>query len=162
MSVYLKSGHQCITKPLLHFPPPFILGIMKSFISWLHSSYQLPMARYYIISNKCTGWPSWTATTFEVPQSCQTAQFSAAQAELDRQWKNQMVLQGDQSPWFPYSVAINLGSSPACGLLLQIATAQAGQGNSPNGLQHNIGIKVTGHPVLHSNVRFTLLLFITI
>ena len=39
----------------------------------------------------------------------------------------------------------------ACGPLLQLATAQAGQGNSPNWLQHNIGLKLTGHPV--HNIR---------
>ena len=51
------------------------------------------------------------------------------------------------------SVAINLTVPPACGPLLQLATAQAGQGNSPNGLQQNIGIKVTGHPVCSLRVN---------
>ena len=39
------------------------------------------------------------------------------------------------------------GVPQACGPLLQLATAQAGQGNCPYWLQHNIGIKVMGHPV---------------
>ena len=39
------------------------------------------------------------------------------------------------------------GVPPTCGPLLQLATAQAGQGNSPKWFQMNIGLKVTGHPV---------------
>ena len=41
-------------------------------------------------------------------------------------------LQGGSAPRVLYSVAINLTVPPACGPLLQLATAQAGQGNSPN------------------------------
>ena len=64
-------------------------------------------------------------------------------------------IQGNPSPWFLYSVAINLGSSPG----LWAATAQAGQGNSPNWLQHNIGIKVTGHPVKANPDPLLILIF---
>ena len=39
------------------------------------------------------------------------------------------------------------GVPAACGPLLQLATAQVGQGNSPNWLQQNRGLKLTGHPV---------------
>ena len=51
------------------------------------------------------------------------------------------VLQGDTSGWVLYFV------HPACGPLLQLATAQAGQGNSPNWCQRNIGLNLTCHPV---------------
>ena len=59
-------------------------------------------------------------------------------------------IQGDTSRWALGSVAINLGSSPACGPLLQLATAQGGQGNSPNWLQQNLGLDVMCHPVLRN------------
>ena len=39
------------------------------------------------------------------------------------------------------------GVPPACGPLLQLATAQAGQGNSQNWCQWNIGLNLTCHPV---------------
>ena len=39
------------------------------------------------------------------------------------------------------------GVPQACGPLLQLATAQAGKGNSPNLLQQNIGLKVLRRPV---------------
>ena len=51
------------------------------------------------------------------------------------------------------------GVPPACGPLLQLATAQASQGNSPNLLQQNIGIKVTGHPVLQNSTIDIITLF---
>ena len=40
-------------------------------------------------------------------------------------------VQGDTSPRVLGSVAINLGSSPACGPLLQLPNAQAGGGEVP-------------------------------
>ena len=39
------------------------------------------------------------------------------------------------------------GIPSACGPLLQLATAQAGQGNSSNWCQRNIGLNLTCHPV---------------
>ena len=48
------------------------------------------------------------------------------------------------------------GVPPACGPLLQLATAQEGQGNSPYWLQQNIWIKVTCHPVY----RFSSVLYV--
>ena len=55
-------------------------------------------------------------------------------------------IQGDPSAGVLYFVSLNLGSSPAYGLLLQLANAQAGQGKFPFLLQQNIGLKLTGHP----------------
>ena len=62
-------------------------------------------------------------------------------------------IQGDTSRWALGSVAINLGSSPACGPLLQLATAQADQGNSQNWLQQNLGPNVMCHPVCTHKIR---------
>ena len=40
------------------------------------------------------------------------------------------------------------GVPPACGPLLQLGSAQAGQVISPNRLQQNIGLMLTGQPVV--------------
>ena len=51
------------------------------------------------------------------------------------------------------------GVPPACGPLLQLATAQAGQGNSQNWLQQTIGLKLTGHPVPWCKEHLTHVVF---
>ena len=57
-------------------------------------------------------------------------------------------MQGDTSPWVLGSVAINLRNSPAGGPLLDLATAQASQGNYQKNLsQQNLGLEVTCHLV---------------
>ena len=62
---------------------------------------------------------------------------------VTRQLKSYILL---QSIW---------GVPPACGPLLQLASAQIGQGNSPTWLQQNIGLKLKGHPVNQQSILGT-------